>query len=195
MPFELNNLIATRMKPMPPNVVAVHSSPNHAFSKAIQPGIELVIGHGVKGDAHSGVTVKHRSRVAKDPSQPNLRQVHLLQAELLDELSAKGLTVSPGQMGENITTRGLALLGLGVRTRLRIGLTAVVELTGLRNPCGQIESFKPGLLAAVLDKTPDGALVRKAGVMGIVVTGGLVHPGDGVVVIHQPAVYTALQPV
>ena len=180
---------------MLPKVVAVHSSPNHAFSKAIQQGIELVEGHGVKGDAHYGVTVKHRSRVAKDPSQPNLRQVHLLQAELLDELSAKGLTVSPGQMGENITTRGLALLGLGVRTRLRIGLTAVVELTGLRNPCGQIESFKPGLLAAVLDKTPDGALIRKAGVMSIVVTGGVVCPGDGLVVVSQPSDYIALQPV
>lgn len=180
---------------MPPKVVAVHLNPSHAFSKASQPGIELVKGHGVKGDAHSGVTLKHRSRVAKDPSQPNLRQVHLLHAELLEELSAKGLAVLPGQMGENITTRGLALLGLSVGTRLRIGSTAVVELTGLRNPCGQIESFKPGLLAAVLDKTPDGALVRKAGVMSIVVTGGLVRPGDELVVIHQPAVDAALQPV
>lgn len=176
-------------------VVAVHSSRNHAFSKASQPNIELVEGHGVQGDAHYGVTVKHRSRVAKDPNQPNLRQVHLLHVELLDELLAKGLAVSPGQMGENITTQGLQLLRLSVSTRLRIGPTAVVELTGLRNPCTQIENFKPGLLAAVLDKTQDGTLVRKAGVMGIVITGGIVCPGDEVVVVHQPLEFRALQPV
>ncbi len=177
------------------NVVAVHSSPNHAFSKAIQPGIELVVGHGVQGDAHYGVTVKHRSRVAKDPTQPNLRQVHLLHEELLEDLSAKGLAVSPGQMGENITTRGIDLLRLSANTKLRIGSSAVVEVTGLRNPCAQIDNFKLGLLQAVLDKTQDGTLIRKAGVMGIVVTGGLVYPGDEVVVVHQPLKFSALQPV
>lgn len=176
-------------------VVAVHSSPQHAFSKAGHPSIELIEGHGVKGDAHFGVTVKHRSRVARDPTQPNLRQVHLLHQELLGELAAKGLVVSPGQMGENITTRGLELLRLSVGTRLRIGSTAVVELTGLRNPCSQIESFKAGLLAAVLDKANDGSLIRKAGVMGVVVTGGLVHTGDEIVIAHQPLKFSALQPV
>ncbi len=176
-------------------VVAVHASSNHAFSKAVQPSIELVQGHGVQGDAHYGVTVKHRSRVAKDPSQPNLRQVHLLHEELFEELSAKGLAVAPGQMGENITTRGLQLFALSVSTRLQIGSTAVIELTGLRNPCVQIEHFQPGLLAAVLDRSEDGTLVRKAGVMGIVIIGGLVSPGDEIVVVHRPSDYRALQPV
>lgn len=180
---------------MPASVVAVHARSVHAFSKDVQPVIELVEGHGVRGDAHFGVTVKHRSRVARDPGQPNLRQVHLLQEELLAQLVAQGLVVQPGQMGENLTTRGIDLLGLAAGTRLGLGDTAVVEITGLRNPCSQIEKFKPGLLAAVLGKTPDGTLVRKAGVMGIVLIGGRVKPGDEVRVVHEPMRFHALQPV
>lgn len=176
-------------------VVAVHSRPVHAFSKLEQPSIELVEGHGVRGDAHFGVTVKHRSRVARDPSQPNLRQVHLLQEELLEELRARGLSVGRGEMGENVTTRGIDLLGLTRGTRLRLGTHAVVEITGLRNPCAQIESFRKGLLAAVLDREPSGALVRKAGVMGIVVAGGWVASADAVEVAHVPGHGEALQPV
>jgi len=176
-------------------VVAVHSKTGHAFSKDAQSSIVLAEGHSVVGDAHFGVTVKHRSRVAKDPTQPNLRQVHLLQAELLQELAAAGLQVLPGQMGENVTTMGLSLLDLSSGTRVRLGETAVIEITGLRNPCSQIESFKPGLLAAVLGKSPNGALIRKAGVMGIVVTDGAVHPGDEMVVVLKPSEFTPLRPV
>ena len=180
---------------MSAKVVAVHANPTHVFSKTAQSSVELIEGHGVSGDAHFGVTVKHRSRVARDPSQPNLRQVHLLHEELFAELSAGGLEVHPGQMGENITTQGVNLLRLATGTRLRIGASAVVEITGLRNPCSQIENFKSGLLAAVLGKTKEGMLIRKAGVMGVVVVGGVVHPEDEIVVVHQPSVSNALQPV
>ena len=176
-------------------VVAVHSKSVHSFSKTVQPSIELVEGHGVRHDAHFGLTVKHRSRVARDPAQPNLRQVHLLHQELLDELEARGLQVAPGQMGENVTTRGIDLLSLSAGTRLRLGAQAVVEITGLRNPCSQIESFKRGLLAAVLERSQTGTVVRKAGVMGIVITGGLVRAGSEIAVVFVPPKLIAMQPV
>jgi MOSC domain-containing protein YiiM len=179
---------------MSARVVAVHAKSVHAFSKDAVPGIELVAGYGVRGDAHCGVTVKHRSRVAKDPSQPNLRQVHLLHCELFAELAAQGLHVLPGQMGENITTSGLSLLGLSEGTTLRVG-KALVQVTGLRNPCAQIEAFMPGLLAAVLDRTEDGSLVRKAGVMGVVLEPGTVCPGDSIAVVHAPSPHAPLRPV
>ena len=176
-----------------PTVLAVHRSSSHSFSKFAEESITLVEGLGVSGDAHSGRTVKHRSRVARDPSQPNLRQVHLLHAELFDELMAGGFAVWPGDLGENITTRGIDLLALSTGTRLRIG-GAVVEVTGLRNPCSQIDRFQQGLMAAVLDRDVEGRLVRKAGVMGVVVVGGEVRPGDP---IHVEAVvaYSPLVPV
>lgn len=180
---------------MSAKVVSVHSRPTHAFSKASQPFIELVEGCGVRGDAHFGVTVKHRSRVARDPSQPNLRQVHLLHEELFEQVAANGLSVLPGQLGENLTTRGIDLLGLAEGTRLRLGANAVIHVTGLRNPCSQIENLKPGLLAAVLARAPDGSLVRKAGIMGVVIKGGVVKPGDAVVIVHEPPAFKALQPV
>ncbi|MFN0186914.1 MAG: MOSC domain-containing protein [Aquabacterium sp.] len=180
---------------MPAHVTAVHRCAVHVFSKDAVAAIELVAGLGVRGDAHAGVTVRHRSRVARDPTQPNLRQVHLLQAELLDELRLQGLDVQPGQLGENITSRGMALLALGTGTRLRLGDDAVVEVTGLRNPCAQIEAFKPGLLAAVLGRTPDGALVRKAGVMAVVIRGGLLRPSDPITLIEAPLPYRPLEPV
>lgn len=175
--------------------LAVHRKGSHAFSKDSVAQIELVAGHGVRGDAHCGVTVKHRSRVARDPTQPNLRQVHLIHDELLQELLARGHRVAPGQLGENITTQGLDLLRLGTGTRLQLGSSAVVELTGLRNPCAQIEAFQPGLLAAVLGRTPEGALIRKAGVMAVVVQGGLVERGDVIVLAHEPSEFRPLQPV
>lgn len=159
-------------------VVAVSLSTGHVFSKSNHARIRLVAGLGVEGDAHAGRTVQHRSRVARDPNQPNLRQVHLIHAELLDELRDSGFAVAPGQMGENVTTRGLDLIGLPVGTRLCVGDTAVVELTGLRNPCSQINGFRPGLLAAVLGRDAQGHLVRKAGVMGIVLVSGDVSVGD-----------------
>jgi MOSC domain-containing protein YiiM len=174
-------------------VVAVHRSSSHSFSKFAEEGITLVEGLGVAGDAHSGKTVKHRSRVARDPSQPNLRQVHLLHAELFDELMMAGFAVWPGDLGENITTRGIDLLGLSTGTRLLIG-EAIIEITGLRNPCSQIDRFQQGLMAAVLDRDDRGQLVRKAGVMGIVVAGGEVKAGDPIRV-EAVVAYSPLVPV
>src|SRR3954447_7006121 len=166
-------------------VLAVSRSPTHTFSKPNLPSIRLVAGLGVAGDAHAGVTVKHRSRVAADPTQPNLRQIHLIQAELFDELREQGFEVGPGQLGENVTTRGVDLLALPRGAQLRLGPDAVVEVTGLRNPCAQIDEFMPGLLKAVLHRAPDGSLVRKAGIMGVVIAGGAVAPGD-VVAVELP---------
>ena len=177
------------------DVVAVARDGAHRFSKPLAPSIRLVAGLGVEGDAHQGVTVQHRSRVAKDPGQPNLRQVHLLHAELLDELKAKGLDVPPGAIGENVLTRGLHLLALSRGTRLRLGADAVVEITGLRNPCAQLDRYRPGLMKATLDRAADGSLIRKAGVMAVVVEGGEVRPGDAVAVVEVPAEHEALEPV
>jgi MOSC domain-containing protein YiiM len=159
-------------------VMALSRSQTHTFNKASVNQITLLAGLGVKGDAHMGETVKHRSRVKVDPTQPNLRQVYLLHAELLDELTAAGFVVSAGNIGENVTTRGLDLLSLPRGTILHLGETAQVEVTGLRNPCRQLNTFQPGLLEAVLDTDADGHLVRKAGIMGIVLTGGDVKLND-----------------
>ncbi|MFC3996875.1 MOSC domain-containing protein [Nocardiopsis sediminis] len=159
-------------------VAAVSRSGVHAFSKAGRDAIRLLAGLGVEGDAHLGRTVQHLSRVRRDPTQPNLRQVHLLHTELHDELRAAGFTAGPGDLGENITTRGLDLLGLPTGALLRVGPDAVVEVTGLRNPCAQIDGFQKGMLAAVVGRDADGAVVRKAGVMGVVRAGGVVRPGD-----------------
>lgn len=159
-------------------VTAVSRNGEHTFSKQNRSGIRLLAGIGVEGDAHAGVTVQHRSRVAQDPTQPNLRQVHLMHAELHEELGAKGFQVEAGQLGENITTRGLDLLGLPTGTKLNIGDTAVIEVTGLRNPCAQIDKFQPGLQTAVLDRDAQGELIRKAGIMAVVLEGGDVRPGD-----------------
>ncbi len=161
-------------------VTAVGRSARHTFGKPTEAGIRLLAGLGVEGDAHAGETVKHRSRVRQDPSQPNLRQVHLIHAELHDELRAAGFDVSAGQMGENVTTRGVDLLGLPAGATLHLGETASVEVTGLRNPCKQLDGLQPGLMRAVLDRDEEGNLVRKAGVMGVVVAGGEVRPGDEV---------------
>ncbi|MES2033781.1 MAG: MOSC domain-containing protein [Pseudomonadota bacterium] len=160
------------------SVVAVSRLERHNISKSTRSSIRLVAGLGVEGDAHAGETVKHRSRVRRDPTQPNLRQVHLIHAELHDTLRAAGFEVAPGEMGENVTTRGVHLLSLPTGARLRLGAEAVVEITGLRNPCLQLNGLRPGLMNAVLDRDADGALVRKAGVMGVVLAGGEVRPGD-----------------
>lgn len=163
-------------------VAAVWISATHSFSKFAQGELQLVEGQGVAGDVHCGVTVKHRSRVAVDPTQPNLRQVHLIQGELFDELAARGFGVQAGQLGENLTTRGIDLLALPRGTELRIGADVVLRVTGLRNPCLQIENFEAGLLQAVVDRDADGEVVRKAGVMSIVLAGGTVKPGDAIAV-------------
>jgi MOSC domain-containing protein YiiM len=161
-------------------VTAVSCSASHAFSKPNRTGIRLVAGLGVEGDAHAGRTVRHRSRVAKDPTQPNLRQVHQIHSELHDEQRAAVFSVSAGELGENITTRGIDLLALPQGARLHVGDTAVIEVTGLRNPCIQIDRFRKGMMKAVLDRDEHGNLVRKAGVMGVVLEGGDVEPGDGI---------------
>ena len=176
-------------------IEAVSRSDGHTFAKTNRDAIRLLAGLGVEGDAHLGVTVKHRSRVARDPAQPNLRQVHLIHAELHDELGATGFVVRPGEMGENVTTRGIDLLALPTGTRLHLGDAAVVEVTGLRNPCAQLDRFQPGLMAAVLDRDEHGGLVRKAGVMGVVVAGGDVRPGDPVRVELPPGPHRPLEPV
>jgi MOSC domain-containing protein YiiM len=177
-----------------PTVLAVHRGPTHSFSKTPALSIRLVAGLGVEGDAHAGETVKHRSRVAKDPTQPNLRQVHLIHAELLEELNAKGFSVKPGDMGENITTRGIDLLALPTGTRLLIG-AAVIQLTGLRNPCVQLDRFRQGLMQATLDRDAAGNLIRKAGVMSVVLVGGDVLPGDTIHMEIPEGAQRKLEPV
>jgi len=176
-------------------VTSVSSSGVHGFSKQTKDHIQLLAGLGVEGDAHMGVTVKHRSRVAVDPTQPNLRQVHIIHEELFDELTEKGFSVAPGDMGENISTRGIDLLSLPQGTRLHIGADAIVEVTGLRNPCKQIDNFQKGLLHAVLDKDADGGLIRKAGIMGIVSQGGRVQRDDVIRVELPPLPHIKLERV
>lgn len=177
------------------HVIAVARDSQHRFSKRIVPDIRVLPGLGVEGDAHQGPTVKHRSRVAADPAQLNLRQVHLIHSELFDELSEKGFVVRPAEIGENITTRGIDLLGLPQGSLLKIGTATVLEVTGLRNPCAQIERFMPGLLSAVLEKGTDGKLIRKTGVMSIVLAGGVVQPGDSIEVELPPAPHLPLERV
>jgi len=175
-------------------VLAVARSPRHRFSKQTEPAIILVEGLGVQGDAHAGVTVRHRSRVARNPAQPNLRQVHLIHSELFAELAAQGFTLHPGGMGENVTTAGIALLDLPVGTILRLGDEAELAVTGLRNPCLQLDRFAPGLMAATLQTTERG-LVRKTGIMSTVRRGGTVRPGDPIAVILPPPPHRYLAPV
>ena len=176
-------------------VTEVSSSTNHTFSKPNQDSIRLIAGLGVEGDAHLGKTVKHRSRVKQDPNQPNLRQVHLIHSELHDELNLAGFQVFAGQMGENITTRGIDLLGLPTDTLLYLGNTAVVKVTGLRNPCAQLNRFQPGLMDAVLDYDEEGNLIRKAGIMSIVTISGEVKPGDTISIELPPKPYRSLDRV
>ncbi|WP_139196609.1 MULTISPECIES: MOSC domain-containing protein [unclassified Curtobacterium] len=178
-----------------PRVVAVSKDDEHRFSKPLVDAVTLVAGWGIEGDAHAGTTVQHRSRVARDPSQPNLRQVHLLHAELFDEVADAGFSVEPGQMGENVTTSGIDLLGLPKGAVLHLGDDASVQVTGLRNPCQQINGFEPGLLRAVLGRAEDGTVERKGGVMSVVLTGGTVRPGDRIRVELPDGERRPLQPV
>lgn len=177
------------------NVMAVGKCEKHEFSKSTTESITLIQGEGVEGDAHRGVTVKHRSRVAVDPTQANLRQVHLIHFELIEELREKGFKVSPATMGENITTRGIDLLSLPRGTKLKIGSEAVIEVTGLRNPCVQLDHYQKGLLKAVLGRDAEGNLIRKTGVMGIVEAGGIINLEDLIEVLLPPKPYKELEPV
>jgi len=183
------------MERMTGTVIAVARSGTHTFSKPTMSSIRLLAGLGVEGDAHLGETVKHRSRVARDPTQPNLRQVHLIHAELFDELRSAGFAIGVGQMGENVTTAGLDLLALPTGTRLRLGSDAVVEVTGLRNPCAQLDRLRTGLMKATLDRDAQGKLIRKAGIMGIVIAGGDVRPGDPIEVALPNLPHRGLEPV
>lgn len=178
-----------------PRVIGVSRSRTHTFSKDRLASVTLVAGLGVEGDAHAGETVKHRSRVKADPTQPNLRQVHLIQAELLDELRTKGFEVNPGSLGENITTIGIDLLSLPRDTLLHIGPSAVVQVTGLRNPCKQLDAFQQGLTQAVLERTPWGEPIRKCGIMGVVLSGGEVKPGDQITVVVPDGLHQQLERV
>lgn len=176
-------------------VEAVSQRGTHRFSKQPRMWIRLLAGLGVEGDAHLGTTVQHRSRVARDPTQPNLRQVHLLHRELLETLRDQGFVIGPGDVGENILTRDVDLLGLPSGAVLRIGETVEVRVTGLRNPCVQLDRFKPGLMKATLDRDAEGNLIRKAGVMAVVLTGGEVRPGDAIEIILPPEPHRCLLPV
>jgi hypothetical protein len=176
-------------------VTAVHRAAAHALSKGGEERIRLLAGLGVEGDAHLGRMVQHRSRVVRDPTQPNLRQVHLIAGELHDDLRARGFDVAPGVMGENVTTRGIDLLTLPVGARLDLGEQAVVEITGLRNPCVQLDRYQAGLMAAVLGRDEHGRLVRRAGIMAVVLTGGDVRPGDAIAVELPPPPHGRLEPV
>ena len=176
-------------------VIAVASDSSHKFSKLGRTSVRLIAGLGVAGDAHLGRTVQHLSRLKRDPDAPNLRQVHLIHAELHDELRGRGFRVEAGEMGENITTRGIDLLGLPANARLHLGPQAIVEVKGLRNPCAQLDGLQQGLMAATLDKDAAGNLIRKAGVMGIVIAGGEVKPGDAIRVELPAGAQIALQPV
>ena len=180
---------------MPATVTSVSADSRHDFGKPAQSHIVLLAGQGVEGDAHCGATVKHRSRVARDPTQPNLRQVHLIQAELFIELGIKGFRISAGALGENITTTGIDLLSLPRDTELMLGETVVLKLTGLRNPCAQLDTYQPGLMSAVLDRTAEGKLVRKAGVMSVVLAGGVVCAGDSISVRLPAVPHVALERV
>ncbi len=180
---------------MLPVVTAISASPTHSVAKGPQLLIRLVAGLGVAGDAHMGETVKHRSRVAKEPMARNVRQVHLIHSELHDELRAKGFDLAPGRMGENITTRGIDLLSLSTGTRLRIGREAIIEVTGLRNPCSQLDKIQTGLMEATLARTRDGDLLPKAGVMAVVIASGDVQAGDAIEIEYLVTPHSPLKPV
>lgn len=182
-------------EPLSARVVAVARDDAHRFSKPTRDSITLVAGIGVEGDAHAGATVQHLSRVARDPLTPNLRQVHLIHSELFDQMADRGHGVAPGALGENITTSGIDLLGLARGTRLAIGDDAVIEVTGLRNPCAQINGISKGLMKELVFVDDDGATVRLCGVMSIVLAGGEVRPGDGIRIIPPAGAHEPLQPV
>jgi MOSC domain-containing protein YiiM len=176
-------------------IIAVHRSTTHSFSKATVPEVQLTAGLGIDGDSHQGARVMHRSRVAANPTKPNLRQVHLIHSELFSETATAGFELKAGDLGENLTTSGIDLLGLPTGALLRLGKDALIAITGLRNPCRQIDTFQDGLLGAVLEKRGNGEIIRKAGVMGVVVYGGIVSPGDAIDVSLPPGPHVKLAPV
>jgi MOSC domain-containing protein YiiM len=193
-PDSVDAFLAARDHPGEGRVIGVSLSPAHTMSKQPQPWVRLLAGLGVKGDVHAGEKVRHRYHVRKDPARPNRCQVHLIQAELHDELRAAGFEVAAGQMGENVTTRGLDLLRLPTGTRLRLGEAAVIEVTGLRTPCRLLDGIRPGLMAATREKVRN-RVYFKAGIMAVVVAGGDVRPGDAIRVELPPEPHRPLQPI
>ncbi len=179
----------------PPSVYKLCKSPTHSMEKYLQQSVELIQGIGVAGDAHAGETVKHKSRIAKHGNKPNLRQVHLIHKELLTELKTLGFAIDPGEMGENITTEGIDLLALPENTILKLGNSAELRITGLRNPCSQLDGIQSGLMKAVLAKDQNGQLIRKAGIMAVVHKNGMVHCGDPIQIVNPPPPYKPLTPV
>ena len=177
---------------MSARVIALARDDLHRMSRQPCERIRLIAGLGVEGDVHAGLTMQHRSRWVKQRTVPNVRQVHLIHAELFEELAAKGFAVSPAQMGENLTIAGIDLLGLSTGTRLRLGSEAEIELTGLRNPCFKLNALAPGLMDAVLEKGPGKTLIRKAGVMAVVVTSGEVNIGDAIAISESPTEFVPL---
>lgn len=177
-------------------IIGLARDGEHRFSKLPCESLRFIVGEGIEGDAHRGATVQHLSRVAKHPTVPNLRQVHLIQSELFDDLAGAGFTVGPGVLGENVTTFGIDLLALSRGTRLHLGDEVVLEVTGLRNPCAQIDdAIGKGGMEAVLDRSEDGSLIRKAGVMAIVTEGGEASVGDQIRVGAVPSEHFPLEPV
>jgi MOSC domain-containing protein YiiM len=176
-------------------VVAVCSKEDPGIGKIPREEVTLIANHGVEGDYHAGALVRHRSRAARDPQQPNLRQVHLMHAELFEELSDLGIVVKPGDMGENITTRGLPILELSPGMRLHLGASAVIEITGCRNPCAQLNAIDGRLLQQVARKAEDGSIIRRAGIMATVITGGAVRPGDPIRVETPAGPQARLEPI
>jgi len=177
------------------SIVSLSRSPTHSFSKQRVEQIVLLAGLGVEGDAHAGATVRHRYLVKKNPLAPNLCQVHLLQDSLFAELREQGIDVGPGEMGENVTTTGVDLLDLPLRTRLHLGATAVVEVTGLRTPCVQMNQFRSGLMKACTGRDENGRLIRRAGIMGIALAGGIVQVGDAIIAELPAGAWVKLGPV
>jgi MOSC domain-containing protein YiiM len=176
-------------------VMGVSRDRQHRFSKQPCESITLLEGLGVEGDAHAGITVQHRSRVAADPTQPNLRQVHLIPSEFFDEAREQGYELAQGDLGENVLTAGLDVLALPRDTRLHLGEQAVVRVTGLRNPCQQINDFRSGLLKVAITRDANGELVRRAGIMGVVERGGVVAPSDTIRVELPPGPHIPLDRV
>jgi len=176
-------------------VVAVSRAAHHRFSKAGQLAIRLKAGLGIEGDAHAGHTVQHVWQRRRQPQAPNLRQVHLFPLEMLEDLRRRGFAVGPGDLGENVTTCGIDLIALPARSRLVFVGGAAVEVTGLRDPCRQLDRFAPGLMQALLDRAGDGTVLRKAGIMAIVIAGGDIRPGDAITVQPPDGPHEPLRPV
>jgi len=172
------------------SVLSVSMSSSHGFSKRPTDYIYLLSGCGVQGDVHcSGAA-----------SSNNKRQVHLIASELLTELARKdskgrAYIISPGALGENITTKGIDLVGLNEGTRLHFGDGddhAIVRITGLRNPKKRLDEWPKGLLDRCAMKNKKGEITgRKIGVMGIVEEDGFVQPGH-MVYVEKPKTAKAL---